>query len=796
MSTARRSGEAVRVAAQLFNEAVSLHQAGRLAEAAQRYKAVLALAPDHAATPPLLGVVLAQQGQFQEAADLLRKALWHNPNAVELHNNLGMTLNAMKRYGEAVQCYHRAISLNPRYAIAHNNLGNSLSALNRRSEAITSFERALAIDPDYAEALTNLGGALLESDRPEEAAACLAKAVQLQPDLAEAQMNLGNALSALGRRSDALQRLERALAIRPDSAEIELNLGRVLSEMMRPDEALVHLERALKLQPDLPEVHVNLGNALSAMERYDEAIARFEKALALRPGFAPAEMNCGIALLSLRRRNEALERFERAVALQPDSAEAEMHVGVAMSILDQSEEAIPRFEKALALRPDFAEAELNLGKALQVMNRHQEAITRFEHALALKPDLIEAIGSLGSALQEIGRTAEALRAFECALARDPRRAQTYLLLANATKLAPDDPHVKNLEAMVRDVGSFSRNDQVYLHFAAGKVLADAGEHARSFQQYLQGAELHRQQIDYDEAAALARLKRIEAIFTTEFMARLRDKGNQSRTPILIVGMPRSGSTLVEQVLASHPDVFAAGERLDFMQSMRQCGLDSRALRYPEGILTLDSGGLGELAGVYLARIQMAAAAAAEPGNGAMRAPAQWITDKMLANFLYVGLIHLALPNARIIHTCRDPIDTCLSCFTLLFFGNQPQTYDLGELGRYYRGYTALMDHWRRVLPAGVMLDVHYDAMVTDFETTARRIVAHCGLDWDDRCLAFHETDRPVRTASVLQVRQPLYSTSLRRWRPDDATLQPLLSGLGMTTAGQPQAAGAGEARLA
>jgi tetratricopeptide (TPR) repeat protein len=780
MNSAQRPGDQSILVARLFKEAVTLHQGGRLLEAAQRYRAVLAMAPDHAATLPLLGVALAQQGQNEEAADILGKALRLNPNAAELHNNLGMVLHALKRYDEAAEHYRQAIALNPRYAIAHNNLGNSLSSLDRRSEAIASFETALTIRPDYPEALSNLGAAFYDSGRPEEAAACLEKAVAIRPDFAEAQMNLGNALTALGRQGDAVPRFEKALALRLDYAEAEMNLGRTLVELGRPDEAITHLERALRLNPDLPEAHVNLGNALMARERHDEALACFEKALLLRPGFAGAEMSCGIALLSLRRRGEALARFEQAVALQPDSADAQMHLGVGLSMLDRNEEAIARFERALELRSDFAEGELNLGKALLAENRQDEAIAHFEKALALKPDLDEAMDSLGGALQEIGRIAEARIAFERVLARNPRRTQSHLFLANAATVASGDPHLAALEALARDMTSFSGSEQVHLHFALGKALADTGEHDRSFRHYLEGNALVRRLNGYDEAASLARLERIRTVFTAEFMTRLRGNGDPSRSPIFVIGMPRSGSTLVEQMLASHPKIFAGGERLDFRQSLQLCGLDSRKLRYPEGMATLDGAQIRALGETYLQRIEAACAAAArDSGNGAA---AERITDKLLANFLYAGLVHLALPNARIIHTCRDPIETCLSCFSILFFGDQPHAYDLGELGRYYRGYAALMDQWRRVLPTGVMLDVRYEDMVTDFEAQSRRIVAHCGLDWDDRCLAFHETKRPIRTASLLQVRQPLYRSSLKRWRPDDATLQPLLSGLGQAGA--------------
>jgi hypothetical protein len=229
-------------------------------------------------------------------------------------------------------------------------------------------------------------------------------------------------------------------------------------------------------------------------------------------------------------------------------------------------------------------------------------------------------------------------------------------------------------------------------------------------------------------------------------------------------MMRSGSTLVEQILASHPQVFGAGERKDFANVVNALGASETAEEGPNR--PLDGAALYRLGTAYLAAVTEGTP------------PAERIVDKMPANFRFVSLIHLALPNARIIHTHRDPVDTCLSCFSQLFNEKQPFTYDLGELGRYYRAYQTLMEHWRRVLPEGVMLDVRYEELVADFEPQARRIVAHCGLEWDDRCLSFYETRRPVKTASVVQVRQPIYRSSVGRWRPNSDLLRPLLEALG------------------
>jgi Sulfotransferase family len=256
----------------------------------------------------------------------------------------------------------------------------------------------------------------------------------------------------------------------------------------------------------------------------------------------------------------------------------------------------------------------------------------------------------------------------------------------------------------------------------------------------------------------------------ELIGRNGGFGNRSPLPVFIVGMPRSGSTLVEQILASHSRVFGGGERSDLTAAMKSIGVDIAAPSFPESVAGLTGAQLARLGADYVDRLQAAA-------RSLGIATAERITDKMPANSCFVGLIHLALPNARIIHTRRDPIDTCLSCFAKLFGAEQPFAYDLGELGRYHRACDALMEHWRRVLPPEVVLDVQYEELVANFEPQARRIVAHCGLDWDDACLSFHKTERVVRTASVTQVRQPIYRTSIGRWRPADDVLRPLLDAL-------------------
>jgi hypothetical protein len=278
-----------------------------------------------------------------------------------------------------------------------------------------------------------------------------------------------------------------------------------------------------------------------------------------------------------------------------------------------------------------------------------------------------------------------------------------------------------------------------------------------------GNAANRRTFAYDEAATLGQIEAIKRVFTKEFINRHKRGYRLAEGPIFILGMMRSGSTLVEQILASHPDVFGAGELTLFRQALNG---QTKHGAYPDAAANLSPGAIDAIGAAYEARL-------------GREAPSfRRITDKYLHNFLYCGLIALALPHARIIHTVRDPLDTCLSIYSKLFTGHHAYAYDLAELGRYHRAYRSLMEHWRQVLPEGMMIDLRYEELVGDLEGQARRLLDHCDLPWNDACLSFHSTDRAVRTASATQVRQPIYKSSVGRWKPAPQLLQPLVEALG------------------
>ncbi len=467
---------------------------------------------------------------------------------------------------------------------------------------------------------------------------------------------------------------------------------------------------------------------------------------------------------------DAVSRYQRVLALRPGMASIHNNLGNAVAELGRKDEALLEYRQAVELAPDYVEAWCNWGIALNDLRRSDEAEEKYRRALALDGNYAEAHYSLSVLMKQKGQFDEATRGVERAIELAPNRPMYFDHLASLRPFTIGDRYFLALERMGRDsaaggVAPFAAKEQIHRHLALYRVYDHAGDADAAFQHLAAANRLKRLQVVYDEADALGMMDRARALLTAELLDSRRGAGDPSQLPIFIIGMPRSGTSLIEQILASHPDVFGAGE-LDFLD--RFTGEVSKALPgappYPQFVLDMPPNYIRGLGVSYLREVSQLAPTAKR------------VVDKMPANFYFAGLIHLALPNATIIHALRDPVDTCVSCFAASFT-NQVQTYDLVELGRYFRHYQQLMAHWRRALPSGRMLEVRYEELVGDLEGVARRLVAHCGLAWDARCLEFHRTERPVRTASATQVRRPIYQSSIARWRKYEKFLAPLLDEL-------------------
>lgn len=635
----------------------------------------------------------------------------------------------------------------------------------RLEEAAADYKRVIALKPQYAEAHNNLGIVLVAQRRIAEAIARYRQALLLSPDNPSIHNNLGLALAADGSIDEAAAQYERALMLNPASAETHYNLGLALAAKGAFDDAVEHYERALAIQPGNAAVHFNLGIALAAKGRITDAAGHYQVTLSLDPDHAEAHNNLGFILNEQGRREAAVEHLKRALILRPIDITIRNNLALALTAQGSYGEAILQLREGLLLHPEHAVTHSNLGFTLAAQGRIDEAVASYQRALAFDPDRAEAHNNLGNIFKSQGRFENALEHFGCAIAINPDYAEAHFNRAEVKTFRQGESEIASIEGLAgrRDL---SARQKMYINFAAAKALEDSGDHARAFEYMREGNALKRQQSGYDESNVLRLFERVSAVFGKGLLERLEGQGDSSSVPVFVVGMPRSGSTLIEQILASHPLIHGAGELADLDRIAH--GLrdeDGRPVPYPERVPDLDGEGLRKLARSYLAGLPAA--------DGKVR-----ITDKAPGNFLNIGFIRLILPNARIIHTVRSPVDTCISCYSKLFASGNDYSFDLAELGRYFRGYSELMRHWRTVLPQDAMLDVRYEEVVDDFEGQARRLINYCGLPWDDRCISFHETSRPVNTASAVQVRAPIFRSSLQRWRRYEAALlEPLMNAL-------------------
>lgn len=524
----------------------------------------------------------------------------------------------------------------------------------------------------------------------------------------------------------------------------------------------------------LPKVTSWLAKATALHQAGQLADAEkiYKKILSVYPDHGDSLHLVGVIFLQRGNYAEAARQIDLALKKNPNNAGALNNRGIALKALGQFEAALASHDRAIALEPTDAGAFLNRGNVLLELKRFEEAMASYDRALALRPDYAEAISNRGNILKELGQLAKAEAAYLHALRLNPKITGIYVNLADLKTFKLGDPQLATMESLLTNEEGLSKVDRMHLNFALGKACADLKDYRRSFAHLLAANAAKRANIAYDERSTFSLFDRLEAVFTREMIAAKSAGGDPSPMPIFVLGMPRSGTTLVEQIIASHPAVYGAGELQVFDKLVSTFrGPNGNLLPFPEFVSGLDAPALQEFGARYLT----SAIALAHTGRTALT---ERITDKTLSNYYFAGLIHLVLPNAKIIHTIRDPLDTCVSCFSKLFATELKYAYDLGELGRYYSRYERLMTHWHRVLPQDRILDVRYETLVIDLEGQARRIISYCGLDWDDRCLSFHKTDRPVRTASATQVRQPIYRGAIDRWRVYEAHLGPLLSALG------------------
>jgi tetratricopeptide (TPR) repeat protein len=681
----------------------------------------------------------------------------------QAHYLLGRELEARGLLERAAESFGRATALRSDFADAHNDLGEVLLRLGRVDAAVASCERALALRPNFAAALGNLANAERARGALAAAIAGYRRVIALEPGLAEAHRNLGSALLEAGEKEDAIASLRRAIELRPEFHAAVTQLARALSAAGRGAEAIPHYERLLARNPG-SDILDEFATLLAALGHYQASASGYRDLLARTPDDARLHANFGHVLHCLGDFRAAIEHCGRAIELEPRLPEAHLHLGNSLLALNVLQEADAAYRAGLESAPDHAALHTAHAMVERALGRIEDAQASARRAFALRPDAADTLALLGSLAIDRGRFGEAEDWLRQALAIDPGLPEALVSLSGVRKMSPADVPWRDAaeDALARGLPVAH---SINLRHALGKYYDDVDDPDAAFRHHRTANDIARGcRQRYDRAQMAQRVTRTLAAFDRNALAALRSGGPASERPVFIVGMPRSGTSLTEQILASHPQVHGAGELLYWIfaaDAELAANPEQRAVN-PEQRAAM----IAELGRAYL------------EGPAAQAPDASRIVDKLPVNFMNTGLIHAALPGARFIHLERNALDTCLSIYFQGFSAAHPYATDFGDLAHYHHEYRRLMAHWRSVLPPQTLLEVRYEDLVDDPEGWTRRMLAHIGLPWDPRCLEFHRTDRPVLTASNWQVRQPIGKSSVGRWRRYERFIGPLRDALG------------------
>lgn len=630
------------------------------------------------------------------------------------------------RMEDAIGMCRAAVESNPRDVNMMALLGATLVKARHHEEAEKSLREAIRLAPNFAKPHEDLGRLLLALGRAKEAAETLENAVRLDPELEEAWFTLGKARAALGEGKRADEAFEQSFELNP--VRKKLALAAEHQKEGRKKQAENMYRDVLREQPDNVDALRMLGNISMGAGRIYEAERLFRRATTYAPDFVQAVVDLGRALKEQGRLEEAIETFRRAIELEPNAVGAHFLLASALSTGAQTYEAVESYKNVLELRPRHSGAKLGLGHVLKTVGRQQDAIDAYRDCIRLRPD----------------------------------QGEVYWSLANLKTYQLSDEDIREMESRIEN-SDLTEQSRVNFLFALAKAWEDRNDYERAWRYYAEGNSRNRLLENYDPVRTEVMNDEVVEVFDHQLLERCAGAGHPAPDPIFVVGLPRSGSTLIEQILASHSMVEGTSE-LPYIGKVATSLNRNRAdgVNYPHAIRELGSEHFKALGEDYL---QMARI------HRTLGRPR--FIDKMPNNFPTVGFMRLILPNAKIIDARRYPLDSCVSCYRQLFAQGQSFTYDLTDIGEYFLQYQRMMDYWHEALP-GQVLTVQYEEVVTDFENQVRRMLEFCELPFEDNCLKFFETDRPVRTASSEQVRQPIHTRAVHHWRNYEAHLGELI----------------------
>lgn len=679
-----------------------------------------------------LAFQLFNQKKFAETKNVLLELM--HENVIEAHDEVlhlfGLVLYRENDFEGSIKKISEAITLSPKKSLFHSNLAEIYRAQGHLNKSIFHGEKAVELNPTFSQNFSNLGIAYYDNNELEQAEKTQKRAIELNPTNTHALNNLGSIFFKKNLPDQAEFFFKKAISLDTNNAEYRGNLINLLISSNRENEAIAEGFHALKLFKDSIIFFNLIGRALSKIEQFDKAIEIYKNTLRIDPNNLEALLATASNLTEINKYNES-EIF---------------------------------CNKLFELRDFRAETYTLKGKIKNDQGFYEEAKKYFLEAIKLNPSYMPAYVNFGHILIERGKLEEAKDIFLDALKINGQDLSVRLALANLNRTKDKDENFLFLLEKSKEQKTMLGADAIHIHFALGKSFEDIKDFESAFKHFNLGCEKKRKSINYNAENTNQIVSNIKKIVTKDFIEKFKHIGNKSQIPIFVLGMPRSGTTLVETILDSHSQIFGAGE---LNHIIRICGMrDGKDLGYPASLMDITDEGLKSMADHYLEQLTKISPSASK------------IVDKMPANFFYLGLIYILFPNAKIIHVMRDPIDTCFSNFKHLFHKGQLHSYTLEETAKFYLDYADLMKHWRNVLPKNAFYEMQYENLVEDPEKISKDLLNFCGLEWEENCINFHTNNRKVKTASVLQVRQPIYKTSMKKWQDFEKHLQPLTDILG------------------
>ena len=597
--------------------------------------------------------------------------------------------------------------------------------------ALIPLRKAIKVAPDFAQAHEDLGTAWFLLSELKKSEVCLKAALKLDPSKFSAWKSLGDLLSDRGKDKEANKAYEQALST--NSNYKDLTKAMTLVRKGQTGEAEKIYKQILKEDPNNVDALRLLGLLAVKGGSLDQGIMILKKCTEIAPDYALAWEN----LANMYRQKEGFENLDKSIYC---------------------------FKKATKFRPNWAEGWAGLGTVLTRSSLHNEGINAYQKSITLKEEQPRVHLSLGHVYKTTGEQEQSVASYHKAIKHYEMFGEAYWSLANLKTYNFSNKEINSMELQITKE-DLPEREKVHFLFALGKAYEDLKDYKRSINFYNEGNDLNRGRSSYDPKAVEAISKRIKKFFNKKFIKDKSDSGDLSPDPIFIVGLPRSGSTLIEQILSSHSKVEGTMELPNMLNMARRLGSGTKdQTSYPEILSKLSTSEIESLGKQYISETKM------------IRSEFPFFIDKMPNNFSHIGLINLILPNAKIIDARRDPLDTCFSCYKQLFARGQMFTYDFNELARYYVNYIKLMDHWDEVLP-GKVYRVFYENIVENQEDETKNLLEFCNLPFEENCLRFYETKRAVKTASSEQVRQPIYRKSIHHWKNYEPFLKELKKGL-------------------